>query len=314
MIIFKRYCLRLIPAVLLCLIRPAAHAEIVGGETAMPFMVAPRSAAYTGMGGASYASASSVATGVFSNPSVIPYYQGKFDAAASYMSWMPEIDVMPIANVSASARLNGRIGITAGGVYMDYGTPSVSALGAVYPGESGRNIIFGAGAGIRIVGSLTAGANVRYVSQSLGDYSIEAIVFDAMASYRISGFIFTGGVRNFGYDVEDAYSVKYKLPSSAVVGAGYEACISRDHVFEALLDVDCPFAGGSSVAVGGRYTLSGILTLRAGYRHATEGASVPSFASTGIGLHWKNVSIDGAYIFGSEVLQNSFIAGLRLSF
>jgi hypothetical protein len=221
---------------------------------------------------------------------------------------------MSVANVSVAARFNDRIGITAGGVYMDYGTPSVTAIGAVYPGENGRNLIFGAGAGFRIFEALTVGGNVRYVSQTLGDYSMEAIVLDAMASYRISGFVFTGGVRNLGSDVEDSFSVKYRLPSSAVVGAGYEARISKDHELEALLDVDCPFAGGYSVAVGGRYTLAGILTLRAGYRQASEGAPVPSFASTGIGLSWKGVSVDGAYIFGSETLQNSFVAGLRLSF
>ena len=58
-----------------------------------------------------------------------------------------------------------------------------------------------------------------------------------------------------------------------------------------------------------------MLTFRGGYHYGNASKGViPSYASLGLGVKFFGVSIDAAYLFGSEILKNSFGVSLGYEF
>jgi hypothetical protein len=73
------------------------------------------------------------------------------------------------------------------------------------------------------------------------------------------------------------------------------------------------FSGGISAGLGVEYAWNGQLFARAGYHYGGDGP-VPSFASAGLGIRLADFSLNGAYIFGSDVLANTFALSFGVSF
>ena len=73
------------------------------------------------------------------------------------------------------------------------------------------------------------------------------------------------------------------------------------------------FSGAFAAGIGAEYSFDKLIFARVGYHYGGESV-VPSFASAGFGFHNGMFCLDAAYLFGSDVLNNSFSVSVGVRF
>lgn len=304
----------ILAAALGCLL-PVCHASAQGSE-ALPFVRIVRDPVSAGMGFAGAAAASGAAYSSFRNSSVIPFSPERVSLGVSGQSWAPDGEKSSGINLGAAFRTGGRFGFSVGGAFQageEYtltdGTGN--AGGTFRPAET----VVNAGVGFLIMDNLSAGANVRHASQRLSeDDSWSAVAADMFLTWRLAGLSLTAGVSNVGTSLESVSGDAFSLPSSAAIGADWGKALSEAHGVRLAADADCFFSGSVTAAAGAEYSFRDMLFARAGYHFGTGDATLPSFATVGLGVRLLGVSLDLAYLTANDALGGTITLALGCRF
>jgi len=145
-----------------------------------------------------------------------------------------------------------KTGITSDGkIVPDLGTftPTLMALNLGY--------------GTTLAGGMTLGVGGKYLVETLGDVSQNAMALDLGCQLPFdSGLVLGAALQNLGPGVGG-----YSLPMELRAGMGGSFRLSESQKFNPALDVEVPLAASSQymLHMGGEYSLSELLFLRAGF-------------------------------------------------
>jgi len=145
------------------------------------------------------------------------------------------------------------------------------------------------GYGRRLRPNLGVGADIKFVSSTLGDAEASSYALDLGVVYRLSGSARIGAVvRNLGPGLTFE-SESDPLPATFVVGGSYrwrDVLLSAD--LEKVNDI------GATARLGAEYTPAANLALRGGWIVGEDGAL--SSVTGGVGVNWSDVwALDYAY-------------------
>jgi long-subunit fatty acid transport protein len=201
-----------------------------------------------------------------------------------------------------------------------YGTLAVSGL-ALYSGKIEKTTEDGAGNyvatddtfntmesavsigyGARIAQDWAVGANLKTISQRIGDVSVSGFAGDAGLKYSVTRDIKAGlAVQNLGPAINGD-----SLPT--VVKAG---CHTSMRSLVVAVDGDYALAGGMSYGAGMEYNVMKMLAIRAGYNTRADTNKLTGL-HCGLGFNWEGMSFDYAFIpFGDLGTNNVLSIGMK---
>lgn len=303
-----------ISALVLCCVLSVSITYAQSG--AMSFIRLSRDPVSAGMGFAGVASISETAYSSFRNSSVIPLSEDRMDIGLSWQNWAPQGAGSSNFNFGSSFKANDRFGLAIGADVQSGEEYSQTDLNGNSTGSfSPLEMILCSGVGIKIIDGLSLGLNARYSSQKLAkDASYSAFSGDLFASWHIRSVNLTAGVSSIGSSVKSADGTSFSLPSSATVGADWSIGLSEIQKVNLVADADYFFSGAVSAAIGAQYSFRNLIFLRAGYHIGSDKSALPSFASAGLGVKFKEFKLNAAYILASEALAGTLTVGLGYSF
>ena len=299
------------------------YAIAAGAQTAdeaLQFSRIVRDPAIGAMGGAGVASTANIAYASFTNASVIPFSQKKFDAGLSFQSWAPDGTKSTNINFGASTKLGEKFALTAGFVMqnadqVDLNDDDGNPDGTYKPKDMQLNF----GLAYKFTDKLGAGATFKYLSQDNAPGSkLSTPAFDVFLLYKVSDFNVAAGISTFGGSVKDEEDKSFDIPSSATIGGNWNKTFNTKQNIEVSMDADYFFSGNFTAAFGAQYTYKDLLSVRAGYHYGSDDCVLPAYATIGCGVRHQfgktGLGFDVAYIIGSETLQNTLTAGINLFF
>jgi hypothetical protein len=294
-----------------------AAGSISAQESAgLPFVRIDRDPVSAGMGFAGVASPASTAYAAFRNSSLIPFTGSRISSGFNVQSWAPKGAKSTNFNFGTSLKLTKGLGISLGVASQAGEKYSVmSSTGEPKGTFKPSDFIIGGGAGLRILKRLSLGADFRYASQKLSsDYSTSALCADVFLTYRTPWHLTaTVGRSSFGSDVKSDSGESFSLPSSTTLGfyMPLNTALAR---LRFALDFDYYDSGEKTVASGMEVNLLNLLSLRGGYHYGSEGAVLPSFWTLGLGVGYRGIKLDFAYLMANEDIGDSLTFGLAVSF
>lgn len=263
---------------------------------AVPFLNIPTNAEQLGLAGAS----------------VSNYVAGKGDIRFTYGSWAPKSVGTSIISADAAFKF-GKIGFSIEGKFFnDQAVKLYSETGASAGTFTPKEMYFGAGFSYWIADALNIGVKGRFVSSSIyKNTSASAFAADVEFKYVKNAFAAGVAVCNIGSKVKyGSAGTENKLPSLLKFGAQYKAQFG----LKGVLEGDYLFAGGFMGSAAAEYSIKEIAFLRLGYHFGNDTKTIPSFVSAGLGVKFKGISLDAAYLFGSKILSNTLMITLGYSF
>lgn len=255
-------------------------------------------------------------TGAFameSNVAGLAFPEGKVAAGISYGMWQPKMADDKVLSAGVMWKITSRIAV--GAQYKGLSQPSYTITsgngvasqvnGTFTPKESVIRI----GGAFAFAERFSLGAGANIVSSSLAP-DAKANVFGVDIGIRYMSDAFQAGlaVNNLGGKVNYGGS-GYSQPGVLKAGAAYS--------FKGLTagaEADYLFEGGLMAAAGLEYSYRNILSARAGYHYGNEKKAIPSYASLGLGAKLYGISLDAAYLLGSDILGNTLLFTLGYSF
>lgn len=294
----------------------AGTAFAQGGEDALPFLRIDRNPVSSAMAGAGSASTSGIAYSAFRNASVIPFFEKNVDLGLSVQGWAPKGTKSTNLNFGAGWKITPSVGVALsfanqwGQKYDVYNYRGVKT-GTFTP----KDMIIGAGAGVKLAENIGLGANIRYARQTLAQgISYSSVGGDVLLYYRPMDCLgLTAGARSFGSGVEDSAGNKFDIPASAHAAGEYSVKFGNSAV-RTDLDLDYYFSGNFCGALGVEYGINDTFFARAGYHLGADEAVLPSYASVGAGVKIPGVRFDFAYLTANDFIGNSFTIGFSVSF
>lgn len=299
--------IKILPITLLLLAPLSVAAQDVIGEESgigMLFSGIVRDPVSLATGGAAAISDGNGAYASFCNPTANMTGE-RLQAGVSYMKRLPyEATVSRGINTGVSFRFNKVFGATLG--FASDWSPAYDITDA-YGNKTGqsfspRNTVINGGFSVWILEKIDLGANLRYMNQSLNPgFKGNALSSDIFAAYTLKDFRFTAGVSNIKLSGEE------RLPSSATAGIRYSHLFGL-HRIAAYGEFDRYFKTASRGSLGASYTFRDLVTVRTGYCLCGNNAPYSSFFSAGLGLKFRFVCLDAAFL----PKDGSFCIGVRV--
>lgn len=334
---------------LLLLLVPAAQAQITSddvgtkklAQTSFKFLNISTDARAAALGDALTAADLNSSVAMFYNPAGMARMEGDLSANFGMTQWIADINYNA-ASVSYRP-LGGAYGVVGLSLtFADYGDNFIgtiqasndkgyseySELGLSNPTPSAMAV--GIGYAKAVTDRFAVGGNAKYVSQNLGEAAVSAsgategnevstIAFDFGVLYK-TGFEslnFAMSVRNFAQELRYV-NENFELPLTFNVGLSMDltdlANLNQDvHAFNLMVDAERPRDFSEQINVGGEYTFSDLLSLRAGYSFPADEQGVSLGAGLNYVLSGVGVGVNYAYTsFG--VFSNVQRFGFNLSF
>lgn len=286
---------------------------LYSGAQTVPSLLIGYGAAESGYAGASVASVAG-ARAVDVNPAAMSLYDGTMAVSVSGGIWQPDAASDIMVGASGFACLGEKFAIGAGFKLFNQPSYEVVSGNGAYSQVDGKftpsDLSVSLGASYFIGGGLSAGITARYISSSLaGNAKASSVMADIALAYSASGLNAALVVANLGGGLK--YSeTSYSLPSLVKAGVSYD--IIKD--LRAMAEVDYLFEGAMMASLGCEYWIRDIVAARLGYHYGDEAKAIPSYASGGLGVKFKGVSLDASYLFASETLGGSMVFTLGYSF
>ncbi len=242
------------------------------------------------------------------NVAAMSFIDGRMSAGASFGMWQPSFGNDKVAGAGVAAKATDRLAFGAGFRYFaqpsyeittDSGTASRD--GSFRPSEF--NVA--AGGSYAMTSYLSVGLTGRVLHSSLAD-GVSATVFgaDLGVYFRMKGISAGISLNNLGTKAKFGESSSAQ-PMMAKLGAGYAHAFGK-HAVSATAEADILFAGDVMAGAGAEYSFRDMIFVRCGYHYGAPHKSVvPSYGSAGLGVKFFGVSLDAAWLFGSEILRNS---------
>lgn len=160
--------------------------------------------------------------------------------------------------------------------------------------------------------NLLIGAGLKALQFQLDTEKASGVALDIGTIYKISGDKLKAGlvIQNIGTQVQFQGDDSAPLATNAKLGV----CYRLKEKGLVASDINVPADGSSSISIGGEYYLSGVLTLRGGYKITEGGNTVGGLygASIGVGINIKSFSLDYAFVpFGDFENMNRVSLSMR---
>ena len=290
---------------------------LVASAQVLPFVSADYSAASIAKAGTDATETSSVALSALGNVAAVPFSGKSADFAVGYTLWQPSYLVSNVITAGGAYNLDGKFGFSLG---MTYGSwPEYDIFNETGVGKgtfSPSDIQVRAGASWRFLPFLSAGVNLGYASSSLAeDVAYGAFVSDVFLMSKLADCKVSLGVANLGSAVVSASGDRFSLPSSMVLGVGYDKLLADTHNVEFAVDMDYYFDGALAVSACAEYSYKDIFSVCTGYRYGGS-SLLPSYLSVGAGAGFYGVRLDVAYVIpvSDSPLSNTLSLQLGYSF
>lgn len=269
---------------------------------ALPFTAIDYNAASLGKGGTSLVQTSSISGTAFTNAAAIPFSDLKADVTAGFAMWAPGGVSTNVLSVTGAYNVKQKLGVAVGLAYgMNPSYDVVDATGTVTGQFKPSEMQLSAGLSYRFLPFLSVGANVGYATSKLAENaSYGSLVADVFLMAKFGGFKLAAGVSELGTGVTSASGVKFKIPTAASFGLGYDLSFGEKNSIEVLADGDYYLSGGFAASLGACYTYDNLISLRTGYRYGGQSV-IPSFFSIGAGVHYSGFKLDLAYLLGNVI-------------
>ena len=244
--------------------------------------------------------ASSLAMGGASprNAAAMSLSQDRMDATVGYSLWQPRYESSSLMTAAGSARIGSSLAFGVDLRAMLHGSYDlVSSDGKVTGSFGPKDIAAGLCASYRIIDPLSVAVRAALVSSSLAEEaSGVTAAFDLAVMYSSDALEAGLSVCNLGPKL-DYGPAQSQLPTIVRAGAGYRAfgCLT------ASVEADYLFSSAFMAAAGIEYAPIKQLALRAGYHYGDAQKAIPSFVSAGLGLNFKGLSLDAAYLVSSKL-------------
>lgn len=281
----------------------------------LPFVASDHSSSSMAKGGTSLTDISNTAYSAFQSPAAMVFSQGVMDLSAGYMLYQPAQVRTNIINAAGMYKVNDKFGIAAGVSYgmfpkYDIFDGSGKASGVFRPSE----LELSTGLAWRLHENISVGANVGYAVSRLSEAaSYSALVADIQALAVFGGFKASVALSDIGTGVTSASGVKFSLPASLGLAAGYDADLLEEHAVGLDAQAQYYLSGDLAASLGARYTYADMVSVSAGYRYG--GSSViPSFVSVGAGVKIAGIKLDLAYLISSTAVDDTMCLSLGYSF
>ncbi|MBJ2176541.1 type IX secretion system protein PorQ [Aureibaculum sp. A20] len=251
----------------------------VGGENVFNFLNVSTSARQAALGGEVLTLYDDVNQPLW-NPSTI---NKEIDnqASVSYVDFLADINY---GSATFAHLINRRIGtLHAGVTYVNYGT----FIGADENGQEtgtfkARDLALSVGYAYRIPKSnFHAGANLKYISSSIENYTSNGIAVDFGLTYfnDTKPFIVSAVIRNIGYQINVFDEERESLPLEIAVGASYKLAnvplqwhVTLDNLQKWNVAVSNP--SDSQTSIDGETSNDNISFLDNAFRHVVVGAEL----------------------------------------
>lgn len=297
---------KLLSILIFAAVAQAANAQV------LPSLLVNTDAAAQGVAGVSLLGSQTLSIQGYAASAAL--MEGTAAAGVNYASWAPGTASDRVLDASASVLLKEKFFISL--EYKNFGqqayevTGSTGAVNQITPSFTPKESSFAFAAGYRVKPGLSAGLTVRSTSSSLAkDVKASALGIDLSAVYVKRKLQAGMAVCNLGGKVNYG-SGDYSQPTLFKAGAAFEVIEGLKAAAEASL----LFEGAFGASVGAEYCYAGMAFGRAGYHIGNKELGIPSYASVGSGGKVAGVSLNIAYLFASETIGGSLIAGLSYSF
>jgi len=268
--------LTILVAVLLSVLPPASLAQ---GTSGAQFLGVGIGARAVGMGGA-YTSVADDGTALHWNPAGLTQVEGH-RLTLSHVSWLSDARYQ-YASYAAPAGSNAAIGVA-----LEQGSVSWDNTdeGSFESGDFAGIV----GYGRRVTADIGVGADLKFLSSSLGDHSAASYAVDLGVLYSVNDATRIGAaVRNLGPGLSFVSDAD-PLPATLTVGGS--------HLWHGvLLSMDLEKANdlGATTRIGAEYRPVPYLALRGGWIGGDEKAL--SNLTGGVGVNWREQwALDYAY-------------------
>jgi hypothetical protein len=293
----------------LMLLVPVAADAADPGDAGALFLRLGVGARAAGMGEA-YTGVAEDATTVFWNPGAMAAVQGT-NVTLSHVEYFYTIRLEQAAVTHETQW--GTMGFLFSGLFMDdldryEDTPSSTSLGTF----GAYDVSFAVAFSRYIVPNVSVGLSVKPVYQRIDELSASGLAFDAGIYHtsRIRGVKLAAVVANIGaplkYDVEE-----FALPRYVKVGASWEREVDALEG-RVLIAFDAMFPNDDDMRqhIGGEYSYRRMVAVRAGYKGGYDSVG-PTF---GLGVNYRDMAIDYAFLPADNDLGNNHRFGLGFSF
>lgn len=276
-------------------------------QDALPFTRIDRNPVTSAFAGAGSASMGNVAWSAFSNASVLPFFDGKLDAAVSYQNWAPEMIKTMHANAGVAYKVAPNLGVS-----VAYALQKGTALESFHPADQ----VVALGLAYGLGEKLALGVNGRFASQKLTESTkYSGISVDAFVAFQpVPAFRLTAGVSTLGTAVTGSTGGSFAQPLSAKAAADWCVRFADSFGLEMLADADYYLRGEYGASLGAQLDWNDMVFLRGGYRYASEACVIPGHIGLGAGLKFAGFRLDVSWLTGSLILKNTICAGLGYSF
>lgn len=241
--------------------------------------------------------------------------QEKLSAGASFGLWQPDYAKDKVIGAGATYRFGSKfaLGLQFKSLLQpsyDTVTESGSVKDSFTPGET----LVGLGAAYSVTEWLSVGVTGRMVKSTLAE-DASASVFGADVALFFKKDALSAGlsVNNVGGKVNYGGD-DYDQPMLAKVGAAYRFGNPEASSVTPSVEADVLFKGGFMAGVGLEYSYKNFLFARGGFHYGDKEKAVPTYASLGLGVRFKGISLDLAYLTASDVLGNSLSVGVGYRF
>ena len=218
--------------------------------------------------------------------------------------WQPSYAAIKTAGLGANYRIGNKLGVG-----LELGILEMAEYESFSPGE----MEIAAGASYALTKYLSVGATLRYMYSYLApEASADVFGADVAAYFNLGGLSAGVSVNNLGTKVSYG-GASYPQPALVKAGVGYELKLGSSSV-EILTEADMLFSGDMMAGAGCEYSFKNMIFVRGGYHFGQGAGAVPSHASAGVGFRLFGLSLDMAYVFGSDILANSACLSVGYAF
>lgn len=278
-----------------------ATAQEAASNEILPFSRISGDPVSVAMGYTGRAAVSQVSFAAFRNAAAVPRFNGTADLSASFQRWGRDDSALAFGGAART----GSFGFTAG---------VLSLTGTPVDGFTPSDLSAGVGVGVALGTVVSAGVDVRYLSSRLAsDETLSTMAFDAMLMASFSDVHVTVGVANVGS--VSSGDTSYGIPASVAAAVDYARRFG-DYGVRGDADLDYYLHSGAvTVGLGGELGYQDLVFVRAGYHLASKDvAALPSFLTAGVGVQYRGVRLDVAWLGANREIGSTVIAGLGYRF
>jgi len=294
--------------VLLSLVPAAAHAGDPG-SAGVPFLRVGMGARAAAMGDA-YAAIAEDASTVYWNPGAMPAVLGTHVSLTHTEYFLS----MRLEHAAVTHETKwGTFGFSFTGLYMDDMERYDEVASALPVGYFGAyDASFAVAYGRYLFPNVAVGLSVKPIWERIDELSADGIAVDAGIFHvsRVRGLNLAAVVGNVGPPMKFVEE-EFALPRYVRVGGSYEREITSLEG-RLLLAFDLMFPNDDDMRqhIGAEYAYRRMVALRAGYKGGFDSQG----ATFGLGVMWRNLDVDYAFLPVSNDIGDTHRMGIGLSF